>query len=134
MLRLGSFACMPSPLPRQADRPDGVCSLIPAPSASAFPEIQAGRLLYRLFRGLLSVHSRYGLHARRVAIATLYIEGSGGFVTSAAASIATGWSEQFPGGTCTRCGPAPFHGAPNNSGWGASLGSVYPSGESIFHR
>ena len=35
------------------------------------PRIQAGRLLHYPFRGLLSVHSRYGLHARRVAIATL---------------------------------------------------------------
>ena len=49
------------------------------------------------FRGLLSVYSRYGLHTRQVAIATLYTEGSNGFVTSAAASIATGWSEPVPG-------------------------------------
>ena len=51
-------------------------------------------------RGLLSVYSRYGLHARQVAIATLYTEGSNGFVTSAAASIATGWSEPVPGRVC----------------------------------
>jgi Metallo-beta-lactamase superfamily len=56
---------------------------------------------------------RYGLHARRVAIATLYTGGSGGFVTSAAAPIATGWSEQLPGEIFTRCGPTPFHGALN---------------------
>jgi hypothetical protein len=59
---------------------------------------------------------RYGLHARRVAIATLYTGGSGGFVTSAAAPIATGWSEQLPGEIFTRCGPTPFHGALNFSG------------------
>src|SRR6266571_3006831 len=60
------------------------------------------------FRGLLSVHSRYGLHARQVAYATLYTGGSDGFVAFTAAPIATGWSEQFPGGTFTRSEPAPF--------------------------
>src|SRR6266568_8394743 len=60
------------------------------------------------FRGLLSVHSRYGLHARQVAYATLYTGGSDGFVSFTAAPIATGWSEQFPGGTFTRSEPAPF--------------------------
>jgi hypothetical protein len=34
--------------------------------------------------------------------ATLYTEGSGGFVASTAAPIATGWSETLPGGNCTR--------------------------------
>ena len=61
------------------------------------PRNSAGRLLHYLFRGLLSVHSRYGLHARRVANATLYTEGFDDFVTSAAAPIATGWSEPVPG-------------------------------------
>jgi hypothetical protein len=50
-----------------------------------------------MFRGLLSVHSRYGLHARQVAQATLYTGGSDGFVTSAAAPIATEWSEPVLG-------------------------------------
>ena len=36
-------------------------------STSAFPETAAGRLLHQRFRGLLSVHSRYGLQACRVA-------------------------------------------------------------------
>ena len=94
MLRLVSSACMPSPLPRQVR-----WSLFArtAPSSSAFPVLLAGRLLHCPFRGLLSVHSRYGLHARRVAIATLYTEGSDSFVASAAAPIATGWSEPVPG-------------------------------------
>jgi len=43
------------------------------PSASAFPQFQAGRLLHCWFRGLLDLHSRYGLRARQVANATLYI-------------------------------------------------------------
>jgi hypothetical protein len=34
---------------------------------AAFPVKKSGRLLQLFFRGLLSVHSRYGLHARRVA-------------------------------------------------------------------
>ena len=61
------------------------------------PLLAVGRLLHYTFRGLLSVHSRYGLHARQVAYATLYIESSDSFVASAAASIATGWSEPVPG-------------------------------------
>jgi hypothetical protein len=67
------------------------------PSASAFPEIQAGRLLHYPFRGLLSVHSRYGLHAHQVAIATLCTGGFSGFVTSTAAPIVTGRNEPAPG-------------------------------------
>jgi hypothetical protein len=60
--------------------------------------LQLGRLLHYIFRGLLSVHSRYNLQTRQVAfIATLYIGGSGGFVTSTAAPIATGWSDPVPG-------------------------------------
>src|SRR6516225_9639744 len=59
------------------------------PSTSAFPRSSAGRLLHHPFRGLLSVHSRYGPHACQVAEATLYTGGSGGFVASAAAPIVT---------------------------------------------
>lgn len=42
--------------------------------------------------------------ARRLAKspeATLYTEGFDGFVTFSAAPIATGWSDQLPGGTYT---------------------------------
>jgi hypothetical protein len=56
--------------------------------------------LHYSFRGLLSVYSRYGLHARQDAIATLDTKGSDRFVTSAAASTATGWSEPVPGRVC----------------------------------
>src|SRR5262245_1190340 len=51
------------------------------PATAAFPVSVAGRLPHHPFRGLLSVHSRYGLPARGVANTTLSIEGSGGFVT-----------------------------------------------------
>jgi len=40
--------------------------------------------------------------------ATLYIGGSGDFVASTAAPIATGWSDPVPGRFISRCGPAPF--------------------------
>jgi hypothetical protein len=67
------------------------------PSTSAFPKFRMGRLLHYRFRGLLSVHSHYGLQTRQVAYATLYTGGLGGFVTSTAAPIATGWSDPVPG-------------------------------------
>jgi VIT1/CCC1 family predicted Fe2+/Mn2+ transporter len=50
------------------------------------------------FRGLLSVHSRYGLHARGVAYVTLSIEGFSDFVSSIAAPIATGWNDSCRAG------------------------------------
>lgn len=37
-------------------------------AVAAFPEFLAGRLPHHVFRGLLSVHSRYGLHARQVPL------------------------------------------------------------------
>ena len=94
MLRLIPCAYMPSPLPRQVQRNPIARTL---PLTSAFPEIRAGRHLHYLLRGLLSVHSRYGLYARRVAKATLYTEGFVDFVASIDAPIATGWSEPVPG-------------------------------------
>ena len=54
---------MPSPLPRWN------CWLRPSltsPTMTAFPVLTPGRLPHYRFRGLLSVHSHYGLHARRV--------------------------------------------------------------------
>src|SRR5208283_441746 len=67
------------------------------PPSSAFLESEAGRPLHYAFRGLLSVHSRYGLDAHRVAYATFYTEGFSSFVASAAASVAIGWNEPVPG-------------------------------------
>jgi hypothetical protein len=49
-------------------RTDGTDSLITAPSTSAFPILQLGQLLHCQFRGLLSVHSRYDLQTRQVAL------------------------------------------------------------------
>jgi hypothetical protein len=72
---------------------------------------QSGRLLQLFFRGLLSVHSRYGLPARRVTNVTLYTESSDGFVAYAAASVATGWSEPVPGWEFHPLKSSAFHGA-----------------------
>jgi hypothetical protein len=69
--------------------------------AAAFPVNQAGRLPRHPFRGLLSVHSRYGLLTRGIAYTILSIEGFDGFVASTAAPIATGWNDKLPGGTRT---------------------------------
>jgi hypothetical protein len=65
--------------------------------STPFPEIQAGRPLHRLFRGLLGVHSRYGLQTCQVAYATFYTGGFNSFVASTAAPIAAGWNEPVPG-------------------------------------
>ena len=51
----------------------------------------------RRFEACSSVHSRYGLPARRTAKRTCCLEGSDGFVTSTAAPIATGWSDPVAG-------------------------------------
>jgi hypothetical protein len=86
---------MPSPLPRRDHWADVASRESPPhdPVTAAFPVMLAGRLPHHCFRGLLGVHSRYGLPARRVAGATRCLEGFGGFVTSAAAPIASGWSD-----------------------------------------
>jgi len=94
VLRLVPFAYMPSLIPRQVEWNLFARTI---PFASAFPESEAGRPLHCRFRGLLSVYSRYGLHAHRVAYATFYTEGFSSFVASAAASVATGWNEPAPG-------------------------------------
>ncbi len=69
---------------------------------SAFSVIQALRLPRYPFRGLLGVHSRHGLTARQITKCDPFIEDSDGFVALAAASIATGWNDQLPGGYHSR--------------------------------
>src|SRR6201985_1448680 len=75
------------------------------------PKGSSGRPAHRPFRGLLGVHSRYGLHTRAV---TLYrdtpSEGFNHFVPSVAAPVASGWSVS-PGGICTHWKAPPCHGA-----------------------
>ncbi len=105
------FACMPSLIPRQVGWNLFARTI---PFASAFPETGAGRLLHHCFRGLLSVQSRYGLHARQVAFAALCTRGFSSFVASTAALIATGWSEPVPGRVYLPLWTTTFHGAPGN--------------------
>src|SRR5207302_451895 len=98
------------------------------PSASAFPRSSAGRLLHHPFRGLLSVYSCYGLHARQVAFATLCTRGFSSLVASTAALIATGWSEPVPGRVYPRCGPAPFTAHDEHGlGWGSQRSAMATS-------
>jgi hypothetical protein len=93
-------------------RIDGTDSLITAPSTSAFPTLQLGRLLHYIFRGLLSVHSRYNLQTRQVALCDplhrrlqrlrCLHRRSDCYRVERSSSRA---------GLSSRCGPAPFHGA-----------------------
>jgi len=57
--------CVLSPLPRRNDQ---VHVSLTSPALSAFLPLGRSRLPHHAFRGLLSVHSRYGPHIRRVAI------------------------------------------------------------------
>src|SRR6202050_4961791 len=57
------------------------------------PKYWSGRPAHCPFRGLLGVHSRYGLHTRAVTVfRDTLIEGFSHFVTSMTAPIASGWS------------------------------------------
>ena len=57
------------------------------------PKGLSGRPAHRPFRGLLGVHSRYGLHTRAVTVYRDSLpEGFSHFVTSIAAPVASGWS------------------------------------------
>ena len=108
--------CVWSPLPacrrQYPGRSDGICSLVQFHQLR--PSLVIGRVgsCISRFRGLLSVYSRYGLHARQVAYATLYTRGFSSLVASTAALIATGWSEPVPGRVYSRCGPPPFTAHP----------------------
>jgi hypothetical protein len=82
-----------------------------SPATAAFPILLRGRRPHWSFRGLLDVHSRYGLSARRAAKRPVCLEGSDGFVTSAAAPIATGWSDPVAGWELHPLKTNTFHGA-----------------------
>src|SRR5215470_12401219 len=71
----------------------------------------SGRPAHCPFRGLLGVHSRYGLHTRAVTVyRDTLTEGFSHFVTSIAAPVASGWSGCRVGVAPTGKVPA-FHGA-----------------------
>src|SRR5215472_15315832 len=92
-------------------RTERTCSLVLFSRLRPSPANWRVSSCIKLFRGLLSVHSRYGLQTRGVAYATLSIEGFSGFVTSTAAPIATGWSEPVPGRDFHPLKISAFHGA-----------------------
>jgi hypothetical protein len=57
------------------------------------PKGSSGRPAHRPLRGLLGVHSRYGLHTRAVTVfRDTLSEGFSHFVTSMTAPVASGWS------------------------------------------
>ncbi len=68
-------------------------------TTAAFPNCLMGRLPRTTFRGLQRSHDiiRRGGLARHTAKRRVFLEGFGGFVTSTAAPIATGWSDPLPG-------------------------------------
>jgi hypothetical protein len=94
VLRLVSYAYMPSPLPRQVQW--SLCARL-SPLTAAFPVKKSGRLLQLFFSGLAQRSLTLWPARSPSRQATLYAEGSNSFAASAVASIATGWSEPVPG-------------------------------------
>src|SRR6202171_462680 len=68
------YAGMLSPLPRRDRRRDRVAPR--TATTAAFPKCPLGRLPHQSFRGLLGVHSRYGLPARGIAYRSFPSEAS----------------------------------------------------------
>jgi hypothetical protein len=99
------FVCMPSPISRQTERADRSPLQLRFPTTHdvSAPASNVSRPAQRL--------RPYGLKTCQVASATLYTEGSDGFVASAAASIATGWSDPVPGWDLHPLLTSAFHGA-----------------------
>ena len=97
--RLVSSAYMPSPLPRQVQ-----WSMFArrSPLSAAFPVKKSGQLLQLFFRGLLSVHSRYGLHARGVAMRPFTSKAPTASLPPPPFRLLPGGANQFPGGSFTR--------------------------------
>src|SRR5512132_62127 len=78
------------PLPRRSGWAYS-CSLTQSYQPS--PKGSSGRPAHCPFRGLLGVHSRYGLHTRAVTVyRDTLSEGFSHFVTSMTAPVASGWS------------------------------------------
>ena len=100
---------MLSPLPRRSDW--AYCFARFTQPYQPSPIWQSGRPAHCPFRGLLGVHSRYGLHTRAVTVfRDTLSEGFSHFVTSIAAPVASGWSGCRVGFR-THWKAPPFHGA-----------------------
>src|SRR5258707_15430945 len=83
---------MLSPIPRHSDF-WRTTSLNSPKSSQPSPIWQSGRPVHCPFRGLLGVHSRYGLHTRAVTVYRDRLsEGFSHFGTSMTAPVASGWS------------------------------------------
>jgi hypothetical protein len=82
-----------------------------APSSSAFPTLQLGRLLHYIFQACSAFTRVTTCRLAESPYATVYTGGSGGFVISTAAPIATGWSDPVPGRVYLPLGFSAFHGA-----------------------
>ncbi len=96
---------MPSPLPRQdravLGRSSGNRGRHRNRTMAAFPVYTAGQLLRCTFRGLLSVHCTLRpVPSPSVPSTPVGREGSGEFVTSFVASLATGWNDPVAGRDC----------------------------------
>src|SRR5271169_736229 len=99
---------MPSPLPQQVG-----WSLFArlSPSPAALPVKKSGWLLQLFFPGPAQRSLMLWPARSPSRQATLYTESSDSFVASAAASIATGWSEPVPGREFHPLKSSAFHGA-----------------------
>jgi hypothetical protein len=81
------------------------------PATAAFPVSVAGRLPHDPFRGLLSVHSRYGLPARGIAKRSFPSRAPAASLTPPPLRLLPAGATELPGGICTRWRSALFHGA-----------------------
>jgi hypothetical protein len=84
------LVCVLSPLPRRSNWEHCFAHLSQPYQPS--PKGLSGRPAHRPFRGLLSVHSRYGPHTRAVTFRDPLPEGFSHIVTSMTAPVASGWS------------------------------------------
>ena len=86
------FPCVHAAATTPAQRLGVLLRSFPQPYQPS-PKGSSGRPAHRPFRGLLDVHSRYGLHTRAVTVyRDTLSEGFSHFVTSMTAPVASGWS------------------------------------------
>src|SRR4051812_48611207 len=95
---------MPCPLPRRTRTGARVGCF---PVCTAFPETQAGRRPRLHFRGLLRLHSRYGLSDCSIARGDLCHEASARWVAPPNRSSATSATDNSLGGTFLHWQTAP---------------------------
>ena len=98
--------CVWSPLPacrrQYPGRSDGNLLARTIPPTSAFPRTGTGRLLHYAFRGLLSVHSRYGLSARGVAKRPFPSKAPAASLPPPPLRLLPAGTTELPGGSYTR--------------------------------